>query len=515
MAITISGSGSFTGATNEYTFDQSVGVAGTLTYEDVTDVDAVGVVTAAQGINVGPKTGIAFTVTSAGAVTANGNIETGIGQGSFFRAYDNQVGVNNRIELGADSLGGYVNSTYSVGGTGNLNFRTVGTEKMRITAGGNVGIGTTNAQDYSLNIVKGSGDNITNFYVREGGYIHLERNHSRKPEFDVGMPSGRPALTLAHAEDYGTVTTKVRLGVTGDSYINGNGNLGIGTDNPATLLHMVGTTPTFRIANGSTQVSEIKADTSATMFRTLGSHSLLFGTNDTERVRIQSDGLVQIGKRDIVAGITTVELFVGGTDEEYATVRGKYNAGNEFNRSEVRFGVQDNAGTGSGFLALATGTNTTTERLRIKANGETHFTGPGLYIKQTLSTPYPTRIRSAGTVFTNLGTSAQTMSQSTEVNSGLYICTIVNKDGDKGSFMFLTGVESGVAHKYRLIGDGGSCSVSSSGAENQIFSISSLGDGRTYTLTFSTASQQNPPTLSASSTATGTTEIVIAAIGAY
>jgi hypothetical protein len=170
----------------------------------------------------------------------------------------------------------------------------------------------------------------------------------------------------------------------------------------------------------------------------------------------------------------------------------------------------------SGYISVSTiSEGALYERLRIKANGETEFTGPGLNVKQNAATPYPTKIRSAATVFTNLGTSAQAMTQSTSVSSGLYICTIVNKDGDKGSFMFLTGVESGVAHKYRLIGDGGSCSVSTSGSENNVFSISSLGDGRTYTLTFSLTSQQNPPTLKANSTATGTTEIVIAAIGSY
>ena len=34
------------------TFDQSVGIAGTLTYQDVTNVDAVGIVTARSGIDV-------------------------------------------------------------------------------------------------------------------------------------------------------------------------------------------------------------------------------------------------------------------------------------------------------------------------------------------------------------------------------------------------------------------------------------------------------------------------------
>ena len=47
-----------------------VSIAGTLTYEDVINIDSVGIITARGGLNVGPLTGIAFTVTSAGAITA-------------------------------------------------------------------------------------------------------------------------------------------------------------------------------------------------------------------------------------------------------------------------------------------------------------------------------------------------------------------------------------------------------------------------------------------------------------
>jgi len=76
--------------------------------------------------------------------------------------------------------------------------------------------------------------------------------------------------------------------------IDSNGNLGIGENSPATKVHIKGTTPTLRIANGTSQVAEIKADTSATMFRTTTNHPLLFGTNDTERLRIGSSGQIGI-----------------------------------------------------------------------------------------------------------------------------------------------------------------------------------------------------------------------------
>ena len=69
-----------------------------------------------------------------------------------------------------------------------------------------------------------------------------------------------------------------------------------------------------------------------------------------------------------------VEMYVGATDEAYGTIRGKYNRTNQFNRSEVRFGVESNA-AGKGFLALATGNNSATERLRITSSGNVNI-GP-------------------------------------------------------------------------------------------------------------------------------------------
>jgi hypothetical protein len=55
-------------------FDGNVNIAGTVTYDDVTNIDSVGIVTAQSGLNVGPKTGIACTISSAGAITAAGSV---------------------------------------------------------------------------------------------------------------------------------------------------------------------------------------------------------------------------------------------------------------------------------------------------------------------------------------------------------------------------------------------------------------------------------------------------------
>jgi len=52
MSISISGDGSITGVSTSYTFDKSVSIAGTVSYEDVTSIDAVGIITAQSGIHI-------------------------------------------------------------------------------------------------------------------------------------------------------------------------------------------------------------------------------------------------------------------------------------------------------------------------------------------------------------------------------------------------------------------------------------------------------------------------------
>ena len=71
MPISISGDGAITGATTSYSFDQSVSVGGTVTYEDVTNVDSIGVITARNGIEVtGGNVHIAGVGATIGVTTA-------------------------------------------------------------------------------------------------------------------------------------------------------------------------------------------------------------------------------------------------------------------------------------------------------------------------------------------------------------------------------------------------------------------------------------------------------------
>ena len=83
-------------------FNGTVGIAGTLTYEDVTNIDAIGIITARAGINV-----------SGGTITGDGSGLTGLPAGApvggastntVFFENDNSVDVSYTITSGKNAL---------------------------------------------------------------------------------------------------------------------------------------------------------------------------------------------------------------------------------------------------------------------------------------------------------------------------------------------------------------------------------------------------------------------------
>ena len=83
-------------------FNGTVGIAGTLTYEDVTNIDAIGIITARAGINV-----------SGGTITGDGSGLTGLPAGApvggastntVFFENDNSVDVSYTISSGKNAM---------------------------------------------------------------------------------------------------------------------------------------------------------------------------------------------------------------------------------------------------------------------------------------------------------------------------------------------------------------------------------------------------------------------------
>ena len=83
MAVQISGNDIT--VPRDGTFSRNVSIAGTLTYEDVTNVDSIGLVTARNGIEVGASPGVAASISVdgnaifSGITTIGGNVKVGSG----------------------------------------------------------------------------------------------------------------------------------------------------------------------------------------------------------------------------------------------------------------------------------------------------------------------------------------------------------------------------------------------------------------------------------------------------
>ena len=83
MAVQISGNDIT--VPRDGTFSRNVSIAGTLTYEDVTNVDSIGIVTARNGIEIGASPGVAASVSVdgnaifSGITTIGGNVKVGTG----------------------------------------------------------------------------------------------------------------------------------------------------------------------------------------------------------------------------------------------------------------------------------------------------------------------------------------------------------------------------------------------------------------------------------------------------
>jgi hypothetical protein len=131
------------------------------------------------------------------------------------------------------------------------------------------------------------------------------------------------------------------------------------------------------------------------------------------------------------------------------------------------------------------------------------YTGGSTRTLSTSPTNYITEYTWVDT-FTDLSTSAWSVANGNALGNGILHCALKNVDSDMATFTIYCGVEQGVSHRFTYAaGANASISETSEG----VFEISGLGDGRTYTLTGSTANAGF--TLKASSTATGTTTLVI------
>ena len=209
----------------------------------------------------------------------------------------NNSGINNLRLL---SLG-LVDQRIQAQGT--LRFDTAGIARMAITSDGNVGIGNTAPSDI-LDVQKNQ-NAITNFYFR-----NTDTTNSSSRAY-LNLISGSTSFTIASingGDNYIAGTSgrnlyfQQNIGGTVNMTITSGGSLGLGTSSPfnpggggQTSFEMSGTnySTIYLSANSATVRGQIGAD-NLNAWVEVGArtnHPLLLVTNNTERMRVTSEGI--------------------------------------------------------------------------------------------------------------------------------------------------------------------------------------------------------------------------------
>ena len=131
--------GIVTATTGEFAGDVTVG--GVLTYEDVTNIDSTGIVTAKSGIKVGNPVSPGIGAT----IDPNGNaVFAGIVTANSFRGDGSQL---TGIDATAIQTGNTSVQTVDTGTDGHIKFNTEGSERVRVGQLGQIGLGGQNYGD--------------------------------------------------------------------------------------------------------------------------------------------------------------------------------------------------------------------------------------------------------------------------------------------------------------------------------------------------------------------------------
>ena len=335
MAVQISGNDITVPRDTSVTRNLTVG--GVLTYEDVTNVDSVGLVTARSGIEIGARPGVAASISVDGNMIISG-----------ISTFGGDVQVPDKIIHSGDT-----NTAIRFPSADTITAETGGSERARIDSTGRVRIGCT-AQPSTT--VSGT-------------------------QFDAG------GKTLRISEGGGTSsTTGASVQITG-----GGSNTSIGA--AAATGAVLSLTNCNNTDNNQTSV-EFSASSGLSIAKVIGkndSHSsrngsLIFltssGAAPAERARITSDGLFGIG-----TDAPTSKLYVNGlSTADVITARAADSNGNsviniisEGTTGNSRIKFSDTAGTDGQISyshdarALIFAAGGTTERLRIDDAGKFRF----------------------------------------------------------------------------------------------------------------------------------------------
>ena len=152
MGVQINGSEGNVIATKG-TFSGDVGIGGTLTYEDVTNIDSVGLITARSGIEIGASPGVAASISVDGNMIVSG-----------ISTFGGDVQVPDKIIHSGDT-----NTAIRFPAADTITAETGGSERLRIDASGDIGLGESspNRSGYASPVVSVGYDTTNGYSVFE------------------------------------------------------------------------------------------------------------------------------------------------------------------------------------------------------------------------------------------------------------------------------------------------------------------------------------------------------------
>ena len=292
----------------DLTVPGTISIGGTLTYEDVTSVDSVGIVTARSGVRIngggltiiGNTTGLSAT----GFSTFSGGINVGAALTVNAFASTSLIYLSLRDGYKPDAAGGmgFMSKDHSgsnadgIGmyGHDGLSFHTSQTERLRIAANGNVGVATvTPAQKFHV-------------YGNSGmTAIALGDNSTVQPYMLLEARETQNTCTL-HSRTSNPLTFEINT--TERMHITPAGIIGVSTDSPTLNggqqgIHIVSAEyPTLHLTNSTTGHTASDGsmftlnNTGETIIRNGENSHIRFDTNGSnERMRIDANGMIGIG----------------------------------------------------------------------------------------------------------------------------------------------------------------------------------------------------------------------------
>ena len=255
---------------------------GLLTYEDVTNIDSVGIVTARTGVRI-----------------ADGGLIVTAGVSTF--AAD--ISIADKIIHTGDP-----NTAIRFPANDTVTVETAGTERLRVDSNGDVGINETSPETH-LHVEQDNAHSST-YYTNADAAILLQNNNtgaSAKTVLKLEAPPSSSDCAIV----YGGGTTNLIFSDRQNERlrITSAGRLGINQSTPQTTFHSTGTTngqqATFGIDDSGLKISTFqKTDNDAGVIldaQKSSNGTLTFATAGTERLRIDSSGNGNFGAVKAVA----------------------------------------------------------------------------------------------------------------------------------------------------------------------------------------------------------------------